>query len=396
MGAKWTEERKREASERAAQRRREAEEAEAAARAEQEETARRQREERQQRLLALAPQRELPGEPVSADEALAKFRTAHYAGAEPSEYFRWRLQLSCGHVTEAVTSGEDDLPLGSRMDYRVGGSGKYPEGHAPCEECQADWPWRDIAEWKHRTVHDNPADPVEPPERYRDDPEAWAEARHAEPWQSVIWSVILSCGHQMFSYSTDLDWKPEDGITYGIDPDDEKAMARRAEILADPDWPEDLKRQYELMLPEPTPGKECMFCARDRVITAYQPAGWLADPPGWNWNVAYKRRAAEFRHDHPEVELTYRGAQYSGSWTALAGSEVIATGDGLGGLLQQLAELFGPTQAEQARQRKAHRVSLQRELERAELDADRLRRELTRQRRAVRQLRKELAAPDED
>jgi hypothetical protein len=180
--------------------------------------------------------------------------------------------------------GDGELPLDRCTDLAYTGAptrpvvSALPAGRAPCLEFTC-WyesqPYRDITTWKARAVHDYPADPHEDPDG--GDPQLWAKTRHAEPYSITVWEVVLSCGH-ITTTQADPEWKPEHGISYRIDPADEAAMARRAEILAYPGVNEDSKHRFEQMLPHPHPDEPCGFCARDKVITAYEFIGPLVPP----------------------------------------------------------------------------------------------------------------------
>src|SRR5579864_3944321 len=121
---------------------------------------------------------------------------------DPDKYYRWRIQLGCGHIREVLVWGDGELPLDRCTDLAHTGAptrpviSALPAGHAPCLEFTC-WyesqPYRDITTWKARAVHDYPADPHEDPDG--GDPQLWAKTRHAEPYSITVWEVVLSCGH---------------------------------------------------------------------------------------------------------------------------------------------------------------------------------------------------------
>lgn len=272
-------------------------------------------------MMAAAVPRKLPGKPRAAAEALREYNEHNakeravipaplwpFWAPDPDGYHRWRVQLSCGHIRESLTPGKDDLPLTGWKDRAYVSMANavtvvLPDGHAPCREFGC-WhesrPYRNITAWKTRRVNDYPTDPVEPP--HGEDPELWPKMRHAEPHSIAIWEVELSCGHATTSQA-DLEWKPEDGISYRISSDDRDAMARRAEILAHPDFGEEFRRRFEQMLPHPHPDEQCEVCARDRVITAYEYIAPLVPPPPPR-KAPDPRKALERRIRAAETEAT--------------------------------------------------------------------------------------------
>jgi hypothetical protein len=130
---------------------------------------------------------------------------------DPDEYYRWRIQLDCGCITEVLTCGPDRRPDDTRWPDPVCGA-RLPAGQLLCtHKDSSPAPYREIAGWGDRREVTFPADPAEPPEWA--DADTWALLRHDEPVTSAFWTVTLSCGHVTEVPVSDLGWKPADGLS---------------------------------------------------------------------------------------------------------------------------------------------------------------------------------------
>jgi hypothetical protein len=184
----------------------------------------------------VAQQRRLPGKPQPAGEFLAEYQEHNtkrreripgplwvFWAPDPKDIFRWRIQLDCGCVEERIKhslSGgdDDDKPtsgIATASDFDPLSREWLPPGEFLCsgKHRKRAQPIRDIGDWGERQVREFPADPVDPPEMWADQPDIWAVIRHAEPHKSAFWKALLLCGH-FADVVTDVDWKPEDGPTY--------------------------------------------------------------------------------------------------------------------------------------------------------------------------------------
>lgn len=237
----------------------------------------------------VAQQRRLPGTPQPAGEFLAEYqehnrkRREHIPGPlwafwapDPQDIFRWRIQLDCGCVEERIkhSLSDDDTPtstIAAASDLDPLSRERLAPGEFLCssKHRQRVKPIRDIADWGERTVREFPADPIEPPEMWADQPDTWAP----EPHQSAFWKALLVCGH-FADVVTDVDWKPEDGPTY---PTPERLDEMRAEGA-------DLDRWHKRLLsadwPRPAPFRECYMCS---VVRSWRPTNLLTGShPGPN------------------------------------------------------------------------------------------------------------------
>jgi hypothetical protein len=197
---------------------------------------------------------------------------------DPDVYYRWRVQLDCGCITEVMTWGDKDLPAEGRWPDPVSGT-RLPAGQVLCRHDDSPpAPYRDIAEWGERREVSFPADPAEPPDWA--DSETWVVLRHDEPRISAFWKVTLSCGH-VTDVVSELAWKPADGPS--------RVSARRQREMtadfeefwvSDPNRQSDREREHTKRMltagwPIPAPEHLCYACTEARVIVAYQRTGWL-------------------------------------------------------------------------------------------------------------------------
>jgi hypothetical protein len=187
---------------------------------------------------------------------------------EPRDLYRWRVQLNCGCITEALTYKE-----------------KQPTGQRPCpHDDDPSSPYRAITSWDDRREVEIEADPVDPPDYWADlDEELWARLRRPEPRTCAFWRVTLACGHHTDAVAPDLKWRPADGARL-VRPERLREMIREFEELqAGPASHPSGKLQDEhtaRMLnqgwPSPQPEASCFECRSARFITAYRRVGWLA------------------------------------------------------------------------------------------------------------------------
>lgn len=198
---------------------------------------------------------------------------------EPEKFYRWRIQLDCGCVTEVLTHGDKDLPATKQWLDPVHGQ-RLPEGQLFCpHDDSPPQPYRDIANWGDRREISFPADPVEPPDELCD-PQLWAKIRHDKPHTAAFWTVILSCGHAT-EVVAELDWKPADGPHRVNEKKLQEMTAVFEELWAtDPDAQSEREREHTKRMlregwPQPSTEHLCYTCTCVRYINAYQPIGWL-------------------------------------------------------------------------------------------------------------------------
>jgi hypothetical protein len=247
----------------------------------------------QQPSTVVAQQRCLPGTPQPADGFLAEYQQHNAKRREripgplwvfwapnPTDVFRWRIQLDCGCVEERIKhslGGDDNKPtstIATASDVDPLSRERLPPGEFLCcgKHRKRAKPIRDFADWGERTVREFAADPIEPPELWADEPDIWAVIRRPEPQKSAFWKTLLVCGH-FGDVVTDVEWKPEDGPTY---PGAQRLEEMRAEGA-------DLDRWHKRLLaagwPRPAPFQECYMCSVVRNLVAYEPVDWVAPRP---------------------------------------------------------------------------------------------------------------------
>ncbi len=168
-----------------------------------------------------AVERRLPGKARPAEEVLREYREFNakrrerinsilwpFWAPDPDGFFRWRVKLDCGCITEVMTHGEDSPPDEQRWLDHVGRAW-LPAGQSLCSHPDSPpAPYREIREWTSRREVSFPADPIEPPDWA--DEKSWAVLRREVPSTSAFWTVTLACGH-VTEIVADLDWKPADG-----------------------------------------------------------------------------------------------------------------------------------------------------------------------------------------
>jgi hypothetical protein len=238
-----------------------------------------------------AVERRLPGRARPGDEVLREYQELNarrrqrinsalwvFFAPDPDGIYRWRVQLDCDCVTEAMTWGDDHLPADQQWpDYAH--QARLPAGQM---RCRHDDPpptvYRQITDWSNRREVSFPADPLVPPDWV--DANTWAIMRHDEPHSSAFWTVTLTCGH-VTEVPTDLDWNPTDGPRR-TSPARQREMTAEFEEFwaAQPDAQSEREREHTRRMlangwPMPRPEQLCHVCPDTRLITAYQRIGWL-------------------------------------------------------------------------------------------------------------------------
>jgi hypothetical protein len=199
----------------------------------------------------------------------------------PERVHRWRVKMECGCNTEALTMGAEypptkGLPRGLRKDQRCA------SGNVFVVDAESSTPDRgEMAHWEGRlwcSGHDVPLPWREITEwvKRTEEGHVWTsewkgKLEHHGPVDR--WKVRLSCGLPTTN-STPVGWLPEHGFTR----DPEKAEKIREKM--DGKWePGDfLLHWVEQDCPSPRPDKECIECAHLRPIVSYEPIGRLTWP----------------------------------------------------------------------------------------------------------------------
>jgi hypothetical protein len=229
---------------------------------------------------------------------------------DPKKLYRWKIGLSCGHVTETMTYGPACFPDQKRFQDPLTRAELNP-GEMWCRDeshGNETRQYRGILEWISSKVVEFDADPVEP--KYGFEPDLWEVIRHDEPHNSRFWRVRLACGHHYDDVVTEVDWTPEDGprlITV------KRAQEMRADFKDY--WSRDLddsaKKQIErahtrkmldLRWPRPEPEQACWTCTRAHQIEGYQRIGWLVPPPKPAASAKTKREGLQVRLARAEAQ----------------------------------------------------------------------------------------------
>jgi hypothetical protein len=198
---------------------------------------------------------------------------------DPDEYYRWRVQLDCGCITEVLTWGPDRRPDDTQWPDPVCGT-RLPARQMLCtHEDSPPAPYREIAAWGDCRELTFPADSAEPPDWA--DAETWAVLRHDEPHTSAFWTVTLSCGHVTEVAVSNLGWKPADGpsrVSAGrlreMTTEFEEFWVEQPDAQK-PREREHMKRMLAEGWPSPSPEHLCYACPQARAIVACQRIGWL-------------------------------------------------------------------------------------------------------------------------
>jgi hypothetical protein len=207
----------------------------------------------------------------------------------PAECFRWLVELDCGCVTDALTTGHlaAHVPmvelypgkcvfqrmLGSRESgasqdnvllFGWGVTWKYSnwrEGYAWCSGHGNETPVREITDWLERE---------ERPGHY-----SAHLGQQVGPYAK--WVVKFSCGHYCHHAISEVDWRPEHGYTKRTD-----FMTKIRHKLASEDLDEKTRQTLEQTLAtcgtEPQSRDDCPVCAYTRRIVGNRPVGPLARP----------------------------------------------------------------------------------------------------------------------
>src|SRR6266508_840357 len=217
----------------------------------------------------------------------------------------WRIQLSCGCITERLTQGADRAPVGNRQEDIYTGEKLLP-GQIVCDKHKDPEPYRTVLEyisWEEMTLPACTGDDV-PAALRRDEPEARA-------W----WKVRLCCGH-ISTQLTDLSWRPGDGFPGNADFDTPQKRAdahgrfEEARGNINPQELEHWQRMIDLGWPEPAPEVTCRSCSRAKTTVAYERVGPLV-PPAKPPRTAAPKGASK---EHPDP-ASARGGGRGGAAT---------------------------------------------------------------------------------
>lgn len=207
----------------------------------------------------------------------------------PTQCFRWLVELDCGCVADALTTGHqaahvpmEELHPASCVFQRMLGSresgasrdnvllfgwgvtwrySNWREGYAWCSGHGHETPVREITDWLEREERSG---------HYSAD-----LGKEVGPYAK--WVVKLSCGHYAHHAVSEVDWRPEDGLTERID-----FVTKIRQDLESQDLDEKTRRTLEWMLAthgtEPQSRDDCPVCAHTRRVVGCQPVGPLARP----------------------------------------------------------------------------------------------------------------------
>ncbi|HUB37802.1 MAG TPA: hypothetical protein VMA72_03020 [Streptosporangiaceae bacterium] len=207
----------------------------------------------------------------------------------PEQCFRWLIELDCGCVTDAVTSGHqaahvqmEELSPADCVFERFLESGKsgaskenlllfswgvswkysnWDNGYAWCAGHRDDLPVREITEWVERTQR----------------PGHYSEYLGKELGPYASWVVKLSCGHYEYHAMSEVNWRPEQGYAEQAD-----LVAKISRDLVSEDLDAKTKKALERMLvmrsTEPQSREECRYCVYMRRVVGCRPVGQLAKP----------------------------------------------------------------------------------------------------------------------
>ena len=238
---------------------------------------------------------ELPGEPDSDYEAMQSFHASResikpvfremFVPDRPEDVYRFRVQLDCGCIEErrAYTDRAQGPPRYRVPHYR-------PWTYLPVDQAL---PPKQILCTNHERRHDAhreivasggrddrllPADPVDPPEMWEDQPEIWKVIRSDKEHLSVTWTVTLNCGHIGVVRAPDADWTPEDGLRFPVSAARLEEMRQEWATLGDEadEFAADELAWIESGWPQPR--VTCPVCPRIHYVVAWERVGWLAKP----------------------------------------------------------------------------------------------------------------------
>lgn len=207
----------------------------------------------------------------------------------PEHVFRWLVELDCGCVTDALTTGYaaahvaiDQLLPANCVFERMLGSGKggaskehvllfaygvhweysnWSTGHAWCAGHGDDLPIREIVEWRER----------------KERPRFYSKESGKELGPYAVWTVKLSCGHYNYHAISEIDWRPEQGVAERTD-----VVAKIRDRLSADDLDDRTRHLLEWALAvqgtEPQAKDDCPYCVYMRRIVGCRPIGPLAKP----------------------------------------------------------------------------------------------------------------------
>ncbi|MGO9783255.1 MAG: hypothetical protein ACLPQY_26350 [Streptosporangiaceae bacterium] len=231
--------------------------------------------------------RRLPGQARPREDVLQEYRDLNakrrsripaplwpFWASDPEEYYRWRVQLDCGCITEVLIWGPDRRPDDRQWPDPVH-SAWLPAHQMLCtHDDSPPAPYREIAAWGDRRELTFPADPEKPPDWAG--AETWAVLRHNEPHTSAFWTVTLSCGHVTDVVAPDLGWKPADGPSRVSASRLQEMTTEFEELWAEqPDAQPPREREHtQRMLtagwPSPSPEHLCYTCPHARCARSFR------------------------------------------------------------------------------------------------------------------------------
>ncbi|WP_142386886.1 hypothetical protein [Mycobacterium hubeiense] len=195
----------------------------------------------------------------------------------PDKVYHWRIQLDCGCIVDRLGHTNEVTWLADYSDdYWPGGRNKtkLPVGQWICynTKCpryrETGGPMRDIVEWVSRDAEPYIMEAFE------------INGEVVSPEKTFArWDVALSCGHRNTELVGDLDWRPENGLTYGPAPKQRVLRTVLKEVCRNADDEEFWRRIYTENHPRPRPFTQCHTCADVRTVNAYQCVGTLAPKP---------------------------------------------------------------------------------------------------------------------
>lgn len=230
---------------------------------------------------------------------------------DPTEVFRWKVTLTCGHNTETMTGGRDSFPDQRHYVDPLTRTSLSP-GEIWCRDeshLEEPRPYQEIVEWVSSKVIRFRPDPVRPPHGLGTT--TWSLIRHSEPYSRRLWRVRLACDHHYDHVSTDADWTPQHGP--------KRVTAARADQMREeledywaehPDpsprdqiEQEHLRRMVDLRWPTPEPERACWTCTRAHRIEGYQRIGWLTARPTPSAPAKTERQILQERLARAEADV---------------------------------------------------------------------------------------------
>jgi hypothetical protein len=238
---------------------------------------------------------DLPGEPDSDSEAMQSFRASResikpvfrdmFVPEKPEDVYRFRVQLDWRCVEEQMAYADRTAgaPRYRNPHYRpwtylpIGQP--LPPKQILCTNHERQYDaHRDIVASGRRNERLLPADPVDPPKMWKDQPEIWNVIRSNKEHLSVTWTVTLNCGHIGVVHAPDADWMPEHGLRFPVSAARLEEMRQEWATLGDDadEFAVDQLAWIEAGWPQPR--VTCPVCPRIHYVVAWERVGWLAKP----------------------------------------------------------------------------------------------------------------------